>query len=144
MRALLDVNVLIALVDGSHAFHDRAHQWWAANARHGWASCPLVENGFTRIMANPRYSASRRFTVPELVGALTRFVSGSDHEFWPDSVTLRDSREFITDRILGSRQLTDLYLLALAVKHGGRLATFDRGIPLVALKTAEERHLLVL
>ena len=144
MRALLDVNVLIALVDGSHAFHQRAHQWWAAHARQGWASCPLVENGFTRIMANPGYSASRRFTVVELVGALSRFVAGSDHEFWPDSVTLRDSRVFAADRIHGSRQLTDLYLLALAVEHGGRLATFDRGIPLVAVKNAEERHLLVL
>ena len=144
MRALLDVNVLIALFDGSHAFHDRAHQWWAADAAQGWASCPLVENGFTRIMANPSYSASRHFTVEDLVEALSGFVAGSDHEFWPDSVTLRDSQVFAADRIHGSRQLTDLYLLALAVENGGRLATFDRGIPLAAVRSAERRHLLVL
>lgn len=144
MRALLDVNVLIALLDASHAFHDRAHEWWAANASQGWASCPLVENGVTRIMANPAYSGSRRFTVEELIAAVSSFVAASDHRFWADSVTLRDSRVFATDHIHGGRQLTDLYLLALAAENGGRLATFDQGIPVAAVKNAEEEHLVVL
>jgi toxin-antitoxin system PIN domain toxin len=144
VRALLDTNVLIALLDASHAFHERAHQWWGVNAPYGWASCPLVENGFTRIMTNPAYSGSRTFAVEELVGALSRFVASSDHEFWPDSLTLRDSRVFATERIHGGRQLTDLYLLALAAEHGGRLATFDRTIALAAVKTARKENLLVL
>jgi toxin-antitoxin system PIN domain toxin len=144
MRALLDVNVLIALLDASHTFHRRAHDWWADHVGEGWASCPLAENGVIRIMANPGYSPSRRFTVEELVAALLRFVAASDHEFWPDAITLRDGRVFATERIHSSRHLTDLYLLALAAKKGGRLVTFDQGIPISAVKTAKAENLCVL
>jgi len=144
MRALLDVNVVIALLDASHAFHERAHTWWSDHLHEGWASCPLAENGVVRIMANPGYSDSRRFTVEELVEALAKFVAGSDHEFWPDGVTLRDGRVFVTDRVHSGRHLTDLYLLALAAENGGRLVTFDQGIPISAVKTATAENLCVL
>ncbi len=144
MRALLDVNLLIALLDASHAFHQRAHAWWAAEQGSGWASCPLTENGVIRIMTLPAYSAVRRFTVEELVGALNGFIANSDHEFWTDELTLRDASLFATDRIHGGRQLTDLYLLALAVRRKGRLATFDQHIPLSAVKKATHRQLCVL
>ena len=50
MRALLDVNLLIALLDPDQVFHERAHDWWEANRSAGWASCPLTENGVVRIM----------------------------------------------------------------------------------------------
>lgn len=143
MRALLDVNVLIALLDASHAFHQRAHDWWADQTEDGWASCPLTENGVIRIMANPGYSPSRRFTVQELVEALSKFVAASDHEFWPDAITLRDKQGFLIDRIHSSRHLTDLYLLALATKNRGRLATFDQGISISAVKTAKAKNLCV-
>ncbi|MCK9589317.1 MAG: TA system VapC family ribonuclease toxin [Terrimicrobiaceae bacterium] len=144
MRALLDVNVLIALLDAAHAFHQRAHEWWAKNSSRGWAGCPLVENGVVRIMVNPGYSATRRFHAEEIVNALSGFVGATDHEFWPDSLTLRDSKSFAPDRIHGGRQLTDLYLLALASRHGGRLATFDQGIPLSSVRTAKPSNLVVL
>lgn len=144
MRALLDVNVLIALLDAAHAFHQRAHEWWAKHSNRGWASCPLVENGVVRIMVNPGYSAARRFHVEEIVSALSRFVDATDHEFWPDSLTLRDSKCFVPDRIHGGRQLTDLYLLALASRHGGRLVTFDQGIPLSSVTMAKPLNLVVL
>lgn len=144
MRALLDVNVLIALLDASHAFHRRSHEWWAKNSTRGWASCPLVENGVVRIMVNPAYSTARRFHAKEIIGALSEFVGATDHEFWPDSLTLRDSKSFIPDRIHSGRQLTDIYLLALASRHGGVLATFDQGIPLSSVKTAKPLNLVVL
>ena len=143
MRALLDVNVLIALLDASHTFHQRAHEWWADH-RAGWASCPLVENGVVRILSNPGYSPARRFAIEEVIEAISTFVAASDHEFWPDVVTLRNPEVFVPGRIHRSRQLTDLYLLALAAEHGGKLVTFDQGIPLSALKTAEPRNLCVL
>ena len=76
--------------------------------------------------------------------ALSQFVAGSDHEFWSDSLTLRDLKTFATDHIHGGRQLTDLYLLALATANGGRLATFDRGITISAVRIARAENLLVL
>jgi uncharacterized protein len=141
MRALLDVNVIIALQDPDHAFHERAHAWWAANEKGGWASCPLTENGVVRIMSNPNYSEKARFTPGDLIGRLRLFARQSNHEFWLDDISLRDEKYFTTERIHGSRQLTGLYLLALAAKNRGRLATFDHGIPLSSVCNARAVNL---
>jgi toxin-antitoxin system PIN domain toxin len=143
MRALLDVNVIIALLDPDHAFHERAHAWWAANLKRGWASCPLTENGVVRIMSNPNYSEKTRFTPGDLIGRLRKFAAQSNHEFWPDEISLRDEKIFVTERIHSSRQLTDLYLLALAVENRGRLVTFDRGIPISSVHNAKAVNLCV-
>ena len=143
MRSLLDVNVVIALLDPDHAFHDKAHRWWSANARRGWASCPITENGVVRIMSHPGYSQASHFTPGELIAQLRKFASRTDHEFWPDDLSLRSESIFVTERIHGSRQLTDLYLLALAVKNEGKLATFDTGIPISAVRDARTGNLAV-
>ncbi|MGE3841115.1 MAG: TA system VapC family ribonuclease toxin [Vicinamibacterales bacterium] len=144
MRSLLDVNVTIALLDPDHVFHERAHRWWAAQKRFGWASCPLTENGVVRIMSNPAYSAAARFTPGDLIARLRLFAARTNHEFWPDSLSIRDENVLVAERVHGARQLTDLYLLALAVNRGGRLATFDRSVPLSAVPSAESRHLTVI
>ena len=144
MRALLDVNVLIALLDPDHTFHDRAHAWWEANRDAGWASCPLTENGVARIMSHPNYSRQLRLTPENLVSRIARFVAQTDHEFWPDDVSLRDDRVFDHARLHSSRLLTDICLLALAVKHGGRLVTFDGDTPLVSVRSATADHLVTL
>jgi hypothetical protein len=144
LRALLDINVLIGLLDPDHAFHERAHAWWAANAKEGWASCPLTENGVVRIMSNPRYSRRARFPPGDLISRLQHFAAQTDHQFWPDDVSLRDPGVFVADRTHSARQLTDIYLLGLATRHGGRLATFDQGIPLSAVRSAKVANLCVL
>jgi toxin-antitoxin system PIN domain toxin len=144
MRALLDVNVVIALLDPDHAFHERAHDWWARNAKSGWASSPIVENGVIRIMSNPNYSAKTRFVPGDLISRLQTFARQTNHEFWPDDVSLRDENIFAVERIHSSRQLTDLYLLALAGKHDGRLATFDKGISLSAVCRAKGENICVI
>lgn len=141
MRALLDVNVLIALLDPDHTFHGRAHLWWKNHAKAGWASCPLTENGVVRIMSHSNYSRKLRLTPHDLVGLLARFVSGSDHEFWPDEISMRDAVLFDPSRQNSSRLVTDIYLLALAVRRGGRLATFDQDIPFAAVRSASASHL---
>ncbi len=143
MRHLLDINVLIALIDPDHVFHSRAHAWWSAQPR-AWASCPLTENGLLRIMASVGYSKTVRFTVADLASRLSLFASTSDHAFWHDSLTLRDSRHFRHGSILSSKQLTDLYLLALAVANHGCLVTLDQHIPLSAVATARAEHLMVI
>ena len=144
MRALLDVNMVIALLDPDHAFHERAHDWWLKNAKSGWASCPIVENGVVRIMSNPAYSPKARFTPADLIARLEQFAAQTNHEFWPDDVSLRDGKNFAAERMHSSRQLTDIYLLALATKHGGKLATFDQGILISAVRAAKPGNLCVI
>ena len=141
MRALLDINVIIALLDPDHVFHDRAHRWWAANAKQGWASCPLSENGVVRIMANPAYSRTVRLTPSDLILRLRTFTGHSNHQFWPDDISLFDQAIFASDRIHGANQIADVYLLALAVEHNGRLATFDKNIPLSPVPSAKANNL---
>ena len=144
MRSLLDVNVLIALFDPDHVFHERAHIWWGAHAADGWASCPITENGFVRIMSQPTYSARVRFPAGDLIQRLATFAQQTNHEFWSDSISLRDAQLFARDRIHNSRQITDLYLLALAVTHSARLVTFDDGVALSAVIGAAAHHLVVI
>jgi uncharacterized protein len=141
MRALLDVNVLIALFDPDHVFHQRAHRWWKSNAGNGWASCPLTENGLVRVLSNPNYSAAASFSPQELIERLDQFARQTDHEFWPDDVSLRDEAVFTRDRLHSSRAITDVYLLGLAVKHQAALATFDQSIPISAVPAAKPSSL---
>ena len=124
-RYLLDVNVLIALIDPAHVQHDRAHEWFAAQGRKAWATCPLTENGVVRVVGHARYpnSPGSPAAVAELIAVLCGL---GGHEFWPDDVTLFDTRRIDSTRLLDSSQVTDTYLLALARAHGGQLATFDR------------------
>ncbi len=120
---LLDVNVLIALADPMHVVHEAAHHWFAAEGRHGWATCPLTENGFVRVASHPSYP-NRPGDASALLTILRDMCAGPGHAFWPDDVSLRDIVR--PGAVLTHGQATDVYLLGLAVHHGGRLATFDR------------------
>ncbi len=142
MRALLDVNVLIALLDSDHASHGSAIHWFTQHAREGWASCPITQNGCIRIMSNPGYP--NPLPVQAVIEHLAQACHEDIHEFWPDDVSLLDSDVVDPTRIHGPRQLTDIYLLALAVRHEARLVTFDTGIPLAAVRKATNRALLIL
>ncbi len=124
-RYLLDVNVLVALIDPAHVQHDRAHDWFAAEGREAWATCPITENGVLRVVGHARYpnSPGTPAAVAELVASL---LALGGHEFWPDDITLFDNQRIDTSRLLDSGQVTDTYLLALAHAHGGQFATFDR------------------
>jgi toxin-antitoxin system PIN domain toxin len=141
-RFLLDINVLIALLDPNHVFHDRAHVWWADNRQAGWASCPLTENGVIRIMSQPAYSKQLSFAPADLMTLLRSFTTASDHVFWADEVSMLDPMVFNSWAILGHRQLTDLYLLALAVRQGGILCTFDANINPAAVHNATPAHII--
>ena len=127
-RALLDVNLLVALFDPDHVHHDLAHDWFADNRSDGWATCPLTENGLVRVLAHPKYG-SPVAAIPAVLERLRAFCASRQHEFWVDEVSFRDERIFAPALVRGHRQLTDVYLLGLAVAKGGRLATFDRSIP---------------
>jgi len=142
MRALLDVNVLIALLDAAHVHHGIAAQWLGRNIEQGWASCPITQNGCVRIMSQPAYPSP---LPPALVAERLREAAGAGHHaFWPDSASLLDETVISWQAVLTSRQITDAYLLALAVHHRGRLVTFDRNVPLAAVQGATSRHLVLL
>ena len=132
MTFLLDVNVLVALIDPAHVGHDAAHLWFQAEGRRSWATCPLTENGVIRIVGNPRYPNSPGS--PAIVaGIVSQLRSLSGHVFWPDDISLTGAPQVDASKILTSGQVTDSYLLALAVEHAGRLATFDRRLSTAAV-----------
>lgn len=141
--ALLDVNVLVALFDPDHVHHDLAHDWFAAEGARGWATCPLTENGFLRVISNPAYGLDG-FRPDAARKSLAVFLDSEHHAFWPDGVSLADTTLFDLSLVAGHRQLTDIYLLGLAVRLNGRLATFDRAIPYKAVTGATPEMLQVI
>lgn len=141
--ALLDVNVLVALFDSDHVHHELAHDWFADQRADGWATCPLTENGFIRVLTNPAYGTPAQ-RPDELVERLRAFRASGQHHFWTDAVSLTDQRLFKPAFLRGHRQVTDVYLLGLAKHSGGSLATFDRTIPLGAVAGATRSTLLVI
>ena len=142
MRALLDINVLIALLDENHAHHATASDWFADHVEHGWASCPLTQNGCVRIISQPGYPNT--LGVAEAVMRLREAVSTPWHQFLPDDVSLLDDDVVDRLQLLGPRQLTDVYLLALAVARGARLVTLDKSVPFAAVRGASEDRLVVI
>jgi len=124
--ALLDVNVLVAMLDQEHPHFRAAQDWFLRNRESGWATCPITEIGLMRVLSSTRY-AENAVTPEHARGLLLHLCGVGRHEFWPDSIAFRDYRADFT--AVTSRQTTDLYLLALTVANRGRFVTFDRRIP---------------
>jgi len=141
--ALLDVNVLVALFDPAHQNHEDAHRWFARNRRHGWATCPITINGCVRVLSNPAYPTVEAAPA-EVIRRLRSFCVSTDHHFWADSVSLTDESLFAPTMIGGHQKITDAYLLGLAVRNHGKLATFDRSIPTKAVRAARPGNLVVI
>lgn len=140
---LLDVNVLVALFDADHVHHEIAHFWFADQKANGWATCPITENGVVRVLAHPGYGrADTRFEA--IVERLRSFRESGHHHFWHDGTSIADLAAIRPSYMRGHRQLTDVYLLALALRMGGRLATFDRSIPVSAVVGATKSTLAVI
>ena len=141
--ALLDVNVLVALFDPDYVHHELAHDWFADHRSAGWATCPVTENGFLRVLSNPAYGRDA-LRPDRLVERLRKFRASGNHVFWTDSVSLSDGRLFNLALAPGFRQVTDVYLLGLARKMRGCLATFDRAIPVRAVIGAARSNLQII
>lgn len=125
---LFDINVLVARQDVDHEHHERVARWWHQHAADGWATCPLTENGFVRILGHPSYPGWPG--TPERAAAALRqlMVAIPGHRFLPDEISLLDRSAVPSLEGVGPRALTDLYLLALAVHHGAAFATLDARI----------------
>jgi toxin-antitoxin system PIN domain toxin len=141
--ALLDVNVLIALFDPAHPNHNEAHDWFGRHERYGWATSTVTINGCVRVLSNPAYPTVRA-RPDEVVARLRQICRSRHHEFWTDSTTLLDPGAFRPELIGSHHKITDVCLLALAIRNEGRLVTFDRSIPHKAAVGAKPEHLLVI
>lgn len=142
MLALLDVNVLIALLDENHTQNANASGWFEDNVDSGWASSPLTQNGCIRVIAQPSYPNAIGLT--DALSRLQRAVSTPYHRFIPDDVSLLDDALIDRRHLLGHRQLTDVYLLALANAHDARLVTLDKSVPLSAVRGADVDSLFII
>ncbi|MDR1387009.1 MAG: hypothetical protein LBJ44_05370 [Propionibacteriaceae bacterium] len=140
--ALLDVNVLLALGDQDHVQHALVTKWFVENADQGWATCPVTENGFVRIISQPGYA--NHTTTVDALERLASAVGDPAHEFWPCDLSLTAADQVERSRLLGPSQVTDAYLLALAVSRGGRFVTLDQRVDWCVALAARPESLLVL
>lgn len=125
--------MLVALFDPQHVQNPEAERWFAHEHGGGWATCPITENGLVRIVGNPRYRNSPGG--PERVAEMLEDIKAlRGYVFWPDEISLTDRRRWREGRVMTSAQVTDCYLLALAVAREGRLVTLDRRIPAGVVK----------
>ena len=142
MAALLDVNLLVALLDMDHVHHATATRWLNEHLHGGWASCPLTQNGCIRVMSQSAYP--NRAPAADIAARLAEATNHSAHTFWPDSVSLLTQGLMDWKNLLSGRQITDAYLLALAVANKGSFVTLDQGVPLSAVHGAKPEHLVLL
>jgi toxin-antitoxin system PIN domain toxin len=141
-RLLLDINVWLAYFDARHMHHRKASELMAAPDTK-IASCPIIENGVFRLLSMPTYFLGR-LEFADIRKALHQACETHDHQFWPDDLSLRERGTIDWSRVTGHHQITDIYLLALAVKNNGVLASFDQRMTIHAVKGATPEHLLVL
>lgn len=128
---LLDVNVLIALVRRRHVHHAKVRRWFGETGARHWVTCPLTEAGFVRIASNPRFTAPA-LDVSEVLAMLSELTGLPGHLFWPVDLSFTEAVSGFEERFFGHQQVTDIYLLALAVRNQGKLVTLDRGVTTMA------------
>ena len=136
------MTVLIALLDADHIHHRRASTWLAEHIAAGWASCAITQNGCVRIMSQPGYP--NPLPTAQVAARLGEAARTRHHLFVPSTTSLLDAALFDTSQLLGHRQVTDAWLLGLAVAHGLRLVSFDGGLPLRVVRGAAASHIVVI
>ena len=140
--ALLDVNALFALLWENHMFHARIAKWFADAKDRGWATCPITEQGFVGIVSNPTYLRPAT-TVRSALDLLQKTTAANtNHHFWSDTLPLSKLDDTIRQCLRGHKQLTDAYLLSLAIHHRGKLVTFDRRMLALAPEGTKARDAL--
>jgi toxin-antitoxin system PIN domain toxin len=135
---LLDVNVLLALAWPAHEFHESARRWFMRKGSRSWATCPFTQAAFVRILSNPAFSA-RAVSLREAVNALKSSLAHPGHHFWADDISFPDAVATFANRLVGHRQVTDAYLLGLALHRKGSLATLDTRIEALLDETGTHR-----
>jgi toxin-antitoxin system PIN domain toxin len=129
--ALLDLNILTALLWPAHEHYEAAHRWFGSRGKGRWATCAITELGLIRLVSNPSFSRDALSPSDALL-LLSSNLAHVSHEFWVEDLSVADALAAVPRKLQGHKQVTDAYLLALASHHHGVLATFDRGIEALA------------
>lgn len=124
---LLDVNFLVALSWPAHDFHDRAHHWFRRHSSTGWATCSFTQTSFVRLLSNPAFSP-HAVSPREAVKVLNASLQAPGHRFWVADLSFQAALDALGGRVVGHQQVTDAYLLGLAIRKRGKLATFDQHV----------------
>jgi toxin-antitoxin system PIN domain toxin len=137
---LLDVNVLLALSLDNHMHHLAATEWFD-DADFEWATTPLTEAGYVRLITDSRV-AGFSVSVAQAINGLRELRTEAGFRFILDDTSLADA---IIDlgSLAGTKQVTDFHLVNLAARYGMRLATFD-GSLLRSLAEADRGHVYVI
>jgi len=125
VTALLDINVLLAMLWPRHIFFQNASRWFAAHRGAGWATCPMSQAGLVRLYTQPAVMGVE-ISPQESMEVLQQTCAEPDHVFWAQNSSITELRPEIRQRLVGHKQLTDALLLDLAIRNGGRLVTFDK------------------
>lgn len=129
--ALLDLNILTALLWPAHEHHEAAHRWFGARRNRHWATCAITELGLIRLITNPSFSRDALSPADALV-LLASNLAHEHHDFWIEDLSVTEALDAVPRKLQGHKQVTDAYLLALANHHNGALATFDRAMETLA------------
>jgi uncharacterized protein len=140
---LLDVNVLIATAWPTHHAHEKVQQWLGRHAREGWATCPLTESAFVRILSNPAFSPNA-LTPTDALALLQANLRHPAHRFWEDNISFVDAVAPFAKRLVGHQQVSDAYLLGLAIHRKARLATLDHAVLTLLTESSSERENVVI
>lgn len=140
---LLDVNVLVALLWPAHEFHDRAQNWFVRNSKSAWATCPFTQAAVIRILSNPMFSPDA-LTVEGAIAVVSSNIEHPTHRFWPDDISFTEATIAFRKRILGHKQVTDAYLLGLAIHRKGKLVTMDRAVPALLDDSSRSSSIVVI
>ena len=143
MRLLLDINVWVALFDDAHIHNAHARKLFR-QPKLEIATCAITENGVLRILNLPGYAKRTPPGFDLVREKLALACTDVDHEFWPCNLSLRDEKVLNWSRVMGHNQITDAYLLALAVHCNGALATFDHRVAISVVNRAATKHLKLL
>jgi toxin-antitoxin system PIN domain toxin len=136
---LLDINVLIALTHSAHVHHALVQDWVQAQGKLAWSSCTVTQLGFVRLAGMPAIGGANTSPAAALA-LLDQLLAHPGHHFWPDAQGIANSEALRSPLIVGHRQVTDGYLLGLAMREGSALVTLDRGLASVARAMQAERH----
>jgi len=139
---LLDVNVLIAAAWPTHSAHTKVQNWLAIHAREGWATCPLTELAFVRILSNPAFSPEA-LTPQQALALLRANLAHPAHQFWSDELAAPQALDLFAPRLSGHLQFTDAYLLGLVIARQAKLVTLDSSIRTLLSDQAEQQDTLV-